>query len=83
MTKTWIVFSIGDHRVHKLSDNGCRGEDMIRATRIMVANEYDIDEEDVKISFEDEEVKLKRDTVVSYRVKEIMLKTLKRKDLKN
>jgi len=85
MTQTWIVFSIGDHKVHKISSNCLRSEDMIMATKTMVAIEYKIEEKYVKISFVDEEIQTKsyKNKIVSSRVKEIMSKNIKRKESHN
>jgi len=85
MTQTWIVFKIGNHKVHQMSDSGSTGEDMISATKTMVAGEYKVSEDDIKISFADEEVKPQshKDTVVSSELLRTVRIGMTKKEIKN
>lgn len=57
MFQTWIVFKIKEQQVYQISYNGCTGQDVIDAYKVMIAGEYKVREDDVKVSFDDEEIK--------------------------
>jgi hypothetical protein len=52
--QSWIVFSIDGKQVYQIGYNGCTGKDIIDSTIEMVAGEYKVPEDDVKVSFNDE-----------------------------
>ena len=54
MTQTWIIFSIAGEQVYQIHYNGCTGQDVIDGYKIMVAGQYKVKEEEVKISFSDD-----------------------------
>jgi hypothetical protein len=63
--KSWIIFKIDDQQVYQIEYQMHTGQDIIDAYKIMIAGEYDVDEEKIKVSFDDEEIKLKPVTVSS------------------
>jgi hypothetical protein len=54
MTQTWIIFSINSEQVYQIQYNGCTGQDVIDGYKTMVAGQYKVKEDDVKISFSDD-----------------------------
>lgn len=53
MLKTWITFSVNNQRVHQMEYNGCMGQNVVDATKTMVAGQHKVNERDVKIGFDD------------------------------
>ena len=57
MTKTWIIFQIDNQNVYQIEYHGCEGQDLINNYKDMLAGEYKVPAEAVKVSFNDEELK--------------------------
>ena len=85
MTQTWIVFSVNNQKVHQMNYNGHLGQDVVDATKMMVAGEHRVSERDVKVSFEDEldTRNQKKDTRVSSELVKVLKDELKKIERKN
>lgn len=60
MIKTWITFSIDNQKVHQIEYNGCMGQDLVDATKAMVAGQHQVSEKEIKIGFDDQKVIVKK-----------------------
>ncbi|MEK6829824.1 MAG: hypothetical protein AABY15_06925 [Nanoarchaeota archaeon] len=80
MTQAWIIFKIGNQNVYQIRYNGCTGQDVIDDYKGMIAQEYKVSEDDVKVMIDDLILKTK---IVSSELARNTREALGKKELKN
>ena len=56
----WLIFQIGSQNVYQIRYNGCTGQDVIDDCKEMIAKEYKVSEDNVKVTFNDMVLKTQR-----------------------
>ena len=64
MQQAWLIFKIDNRNVYQIRYNGCVGMDVIEDYKEMIAKEYKVSEEDVKVTIDDEVIQT-RSLVIS------------------
>ena len=53
MTQAWIIFQIGNQNVYQIRYDGCTGQDVIDDRKGMIAREYKVSEDAIKVMIDD------------------------------
>ena len=77
MSQSWIIFKIDDQQVYQIEYQMCMGQDVIDGYRVMIAGEYEVPEEKIKVSFNDDEALILKPIVIGSKFRKELKKKFK------